>query len=416
MCWPAPPAVIVHCGQHPPVYPAPVTAWLPLDSLDLVDWHRLTHAYGVADDVPGALSALAAAPPADAARICDGLAASLDHQGVQRFEATLRTVPFLVGLLKDARPGRDHIANLLADLAVGDPNWFLHNGFHPDEATYDDACSRPRSVAEGPDGDRVRRAFPAIGQQPGTGHDMTPGGGLREIYDAVGAGTQVYLDALADEDALVRAAVAHLMAWLTPHAARLAPALAERLASDPAEPVRASAALALSHVAKFDAEVRARAADALTQAWHRGGGDLERRCLALALVRFEDASLGAPVRPALVSRLATGTPAVPAPDRFPWIRIDSDPFLFCTLFLGSPEPERPAVVEAACAGLPGVRDHHDATDLAVWLIRLCVPAPGEDAPLASLREAVLASVRATPAARHYTDVWDELGRRGARPA
>jgi hypothetical protein len=399
------------------VYPAPVTASLPLDSLDTVDWRRLVHAYGVADDVPAALTALAVAPPAEAARICDGLAASLDHQGVQRFEATLRAVPFLVGLLADpAVAGRDHVARLLADLAVGDPNWFLHNGFHPDEATYDDGCSRPRSLAEGPDGDRVRRAFPAIGQVPGTGHDMTPGGGLREIYEAVCAGADVYLGALANGDDDVRASVAHVLAWLTPLAARLAPALAERLASDPAEAVRASAALALSHVAKFDADVRARAADALTRAWHRdGGGELERRCVALALVRFEDASVSAPVRPSLASRLASRAPAVPPPDRFPWIRIDSDPFLFCTLFLGSPDEERTAVVEAACAGLPGVRDHHDATDLALWLIRLCVPAPGEDAAVAPMREVVLASVRAAEAAWHYTDVWDELGRRGVRP-
>jgi hypothetical protein len=399
------------------VYPAPVTAWLPLDSLDQVDWHRLTHAYGMADDVPSALSALAAAPPADAARICDSLAASLDHQGVQRFEATLRTVPFLVGLLRDATaPGRDHVADLLADLAVGDPNWFLHNGFHPDEATYDDGCSRPRSVAEGRDGDRVRRAFPTIGAEPGTGHDMTPGGGLREIYEAVGAGTGIYLDALNHGDDRVRAAVAHLLAWLTPQAAQLAPPLAARLAEDPAESVRASAALALSHVAKFDPVERRRAADALAQAWQRGGGDLERRCLALALVRFEEGSVSAPVRPSLRSRLASGAPAVPPPERFPWIRIDSDPFLFCTLLLGSPDEERPAVVEAACAGLPGVRDHHDAADLAVWLIRLCVPPPGDDGAPGPMRETVLASVRAAKAAWHYTDVADELRHRGANPA
>src|SRR5688572_22220233 len=109
---------------------------MPLDALDAVDWSSLGHAYGTAEQVPDALRALSTAAPATAAAICADLAASLDHQGVQRFEATLRAVPFLIGLLGDAAvPGRDHIARLLADFAVGDTNWFLHNGFHPDEAT-----------------------------------------------------------------------------------------------------------------------------------------------------------------------------------------------------------------------------------------------------------------------------------------
>jgi hypothetical protein len=386
---------------------------LPLDALDTVAWSDLTHAYGPADDIPSGLSALATAPADEARRICDGLAASLDHQGVQRFESTLRAVPFLVGLLADAGvPGREHVARLLADLAVGDTNWFLHNGFHPDHATFDDGCSRPRAVAEGPDGEVVRRAFPTIGAEPGTGHDMTPGHGLREIYEAVADGTDVYLDVLAHGDDHVRAAVAYLTAWLTPRAETLAGPLTRALDADPAPAVRASAALGLSHVAKFDPDARSAAATSLRAAWDRVDGDLERRCVALALVRFEDEAISAPVRPALASWLAAGVAPVRPGERFPWVRVDSASFLFCTLYLGSPPSEHAAVTEAAARALPAVRDHHDAADLAVWLVRLCVPYDGGAAPLASLRDDALAAVRASPAARYYTDVDDELKARG----
>jgi hypothetical protein len=394
------------------MYRAGVPASLPLDALDTVDWPSLTHAYGTAEQVPEALRALAVADAASAAAICADLAASLDHQGVQRFEATLRAVPFLVGLVGDATvPGRDHIARLLADFAVGDTNWFLHNGFHPDEATFDDGCSRPGSVAEGQIGDTVRRAFPSIGVEPGTGHDMTPGGGLREIYEAVRDGVPVYLDALRTADDDTRAAVAYLLAWLTPSAGDLVGPLALVLESDPVPRVRASAALGLSHASKFEPDSRAYAATALHAAWQRGGTDLERRCVALALVRFEDAQISEPVRAPLADWLAAGVPAVLPADRFPWIRIDSAPFLFCTLFLGSPEDERANAVRAACAGLPAVADHHDAADLAVWLVRLCVPFPDSGAPHEDLREVALAAIEAAPRSRYYADVGDALAAR-----
>ncbi len=59
-----------------------------------------------------------------------------------------------------------------------------------------------------------------------------------------------------------------------------------------------------------------------------------------------------------------------------------------------------------------VADRHDAADLAVWLIRLCVPYPGGEAPHEDLRELALAAIRAASAARYYADVDDELAARG----
>ena len=218
------------------------------------------------------------------------------------------------------------------------------------------------------------------------------------------AGESTYLEALRDGDEHTRAAVAYLLAWLTPSAGNLVEPLNAVLVADPEPAVRASAALGLSHAVKFDQESRAFAATALRAAWERGGSELERRCVALALIRFEDDAIGGPVRAPLAAWLAEGVPAVRPGDRFPWIRIDSPPFVFCTLYLGTPDDQRGEAIRAACAGLPAVRDANDAADLAVWLIRLRPTYP-------DLQDAALAAIHGSPLAWHYTDVADALSAR-----
>ncbi|WP_026413253.1 HEAT repeat domain-containing protein [Actinomadura oligospora] len=75
-----------------------------LDGLDDVPWADLRHAYGAAEDVPGALRALAR-PGGDAEReeLLDHLVASIYHQGGAVYSAGAAAVPFLVELA--ATPG-----------------------------------------------------------------------------------------------------------------------------------------------------------------------------------------------------------------------------------------------------------------------------------------------------------------------
>ena len=376
----------------------------PLSELDQIDWASLDHAYGNAADVPEMLRALVSASADERARARDGLWAALDHQGVQRFESTLRAVPFLIALVADeATPERSEIVRLLAEIAVGDTCWFMHDGFHPEKQTAPDHCSRPQSMATTGGGGIISRGFPDIGE----GHDMTPGHGLYEIYQAVAEGLPLYLAALDRGDEALRCAVPFVTAFLTERAAEAAPRLT-RLLEDRSPLVRASAALGLSHVSKFDPEARAAALATLQQMWIQDLGELVRRAVALALVRFEQPDDTVEVRQYLREQLSAGLPAVLPHGRFPWFRMDSPPFVFCTTFIGTAAEEREPVTEAGCDALGHVSDPDDAADLAGWLLQVGVN-PDEMNPLS---HRVLKSVAGSQAAWHYTDIPARLDRLG----
>jgi hypothetical protein len=380
---------------------------LPLSRLDELDWASLEHAYGDASDVPAMLRAIAAGDEDDEA--LNQLLYSLDHQGVQRFEATLRAVPFLIGLVADpATPRRGGVARLLAEFAVGDTAWFLHDGFHPERQVRPDDCARAQAstVMEG-DGFAVR-GFPTIGE----GHDMTRGHGLLEIYEAIAEGVPIYAAALDEAGAPhdLRQSIPFLCAFLTIRARDAAPALIARIERDASPAVRASAMLGLSHVVKFEPELRRAALSLLLARWGEARTPVERRCLALALSRFEQPAETGAARAELRDVLAHGVPAVLPDEDFPWQRIDSPPFLFCEAFLGGAQGDRAETLAAGVACLPQVADPDDAADLAVWLARLALPAA--DAPLADAARTAARALAAHDPAWHYTDLSRVLDEKG----
>jgi hypothetical protein len=378
---------------------------LPLSRLGEIDWAELEHAYGDASDVPDALRAIATGDD----EALNGMLYALDHQGVQRFEATLRAVPFLIGLVGDrATPRRGGVARLLAEFAVGDTAWFLHDGFHPERQVHPDDCARAQasSVVEGED--FAIRGFPNIGD----GHDMTRGQGLIEIYEAIAAGMPIYTAALDEPGAPddLRASIPFLCAFLTVRARDAAPALTALVERDPSPAVRGSAMLGLSHVVKFEPELRRAALSVLLARWHGAEDGVERRCLALALSRFEEPGETAAARAYLCEVLAAGVPVTLPDEDFPWQRIDSPPFVFCEAFLGGATADRAPVLAAGVACLPHVPDPDDAADLAVWLVRLALPAFG--APLADAARAAVRALAAHDPAWHYTDLANALGEKG----
>jgi hypothetical protein len=375
-----------------------------LETLDQVDWSGLHHCYGSAADVPEMLRACLDPDPQVRFAARDGMHAALDHQGVQRFESTYRAVPFLIELLGNPdTPDRAQLARLLAELAVGDTCWFLHDGVHRERQTRIDDCARANHVATIRSRDFSTRAFPRLAHDE---LDLSPGSGLLVIYDAVAAGLPVYLGALDGADDDLRAAIPFLCGFLTgdSEAADSAGPLTALL-DDRVERVRASAALGLSHACKFVPSRREAAFAALSARWDRPLGALERRCLALALVRFEDPPRTAAARAHLRDELARGLPAVAPPNApgaaWPWFRIDSMPFVFCTTYLGTAEDARGELAAPACAGLRTLAHEHDAADLALWMVKLW-----------SDDRDVLAAIAATPAAWVFTDVSNELYERG----
>ena len=382
----------------------------PLSELGAVAWAELEHSHGPAAEVPEMLQALLSedADTRDGAR--QALHACLDHQGIQRFDATLHAIPFLVGLLGDPDvPERGEIARLLAELAVGDTCWFLYDGFHPDQQTACDGTARPQACAEVRAGSFATRSF----SEPDDGRlDMAAGSLARAIYDAVAAGVPIYVAALADGDDELRAALPFLLGFLTSEAARSSGPL-HWLLDDPVETVRASAMLGLSHAVRFNAPLRDEAFATLTDRWGREIGDLERRCLALALVRV--AHRAAPAVAHLIGCLREGVLGVLPDDRFPWFRIDSAPFLYACAWRSSAAADRPLLVQPARECLRRLEDAHDAADLAVWIARHHLREahrPLDPTRLDPEQRATLAALAASPAAWRYTDLGLALENRG----
>ena len=384
----------------------------PLSELGTVDWAELEHSHGAATDVPDMLQALLSEDPdtRDGAR--HALHASLDHHGVHRSEATLRAVPFLVGLVADPEvPERGAIVRLLAELAVGDTCWFLHDGFHPDQQVASDGTARPQACAEEQSGSFATRGFPELDDGM---LDLSAGSPARAIYHAVAAGTLVFVAALADGDEELRSALPFLLAFLTSES-HLSVGPLHWLLDDPAETVRASAMLGLSHAARFNRALRDDAFAALVGRWTRELGDLERRCLALAVIRHGKPQRAAPALAYLRDCLRQGVPGVLPDDRFPWFRIDSAPYLYATTWRGSAESDRPALASPACECLRRLEDPHDAADLAVWIARHHLyesHRPLDPRRLPPGQRAILAALAASAPAWRYTDLGNLLEARG----
>src|SRR5258706_11829630 len=92
-----------------------------LEGLDDINWQRLTHAYGPANDVPELIRNLTSPAPDIREQALEGLRSTIWHQ-VTIYEATAYAVPFLIELLENQTIHcRDEILIDLAHLAHGSP-------------------------------------------------------------------------------------------------------------------------------------------------------------------------------------------------------------------------------------------------------------------------------------------------------
>ncbi|GAB4206023.1 MAG: hypothetical protein OHK0022_32660 [Roseiflexaceae bacterium] len=89
-----------------------------LDDLQAVDWGRLSHAYGPADDVPALLCGLLIREAEPREDVFATLFSTIWHQGTV-YGASVHAVPFLLRLLADPRtPDRIGVLHLLSTLAA----------------------------------------------------------------------------------------------------------------------------------------------------------------------------------------------------------------------------------------------------------------------------------------------------------
>ncbi|MCO8274715.1 hypothetical protein M1L60_29375 [Actinoplanes sp. TRM 88003] len=98
----------------------------------MVEWARLRHAYGSAEDVPGLLASLRAADEAERHEAFGELYNSITHQG-NRYSASAAAVPSLLELIADpSTPDREFLLVLLGRIAVGLDEAWLPGGVRTD--------------------------------------------------------------------------------------------------------------------------------------------------------------------------------------------------------------------------------------------------------------------------------------------
>ncbi|MFI9642709.1 hypothetical protein ACIG87_22055 [Micromonospora sp. NPDC051925] len=200
-----------------------------LNGIDEIDWSRLSHAYGPADDVPAQLRALASADPAVRGRALHDLYGNIFHQGT-RYEATAYAVPFLLELLADpVTPEPSEVLALLVALAVGyDESWL------PDNLP----VAELRRVAAGgaallaaaphpgdPEFDDNEGDYVYVGSLSTADQERLYAHIELTAYDAVRAGVPLFRELSTRPDPALRVDAAHALAWFPEDAAGSVPAL-----------------------------------------------------------------------------------------------------------------------------------------------------------------------------------------------
>jgi hypothetical protein len=127
------------------------------ENLGSVEWAKLCHSHGTAEEVPARLAALVGPSDEDRAKALDYFWSYMLHQGT-RYEASPFTVPFLFEALEDAEfPLQQQLIDLLLGLAVGYGESFLPEGY--------DLEKEEQRIEEGSweglfgDGDDARSAY-----------------------------------------------------------------------------------------------------------------------------------------------------------------------------------------------------------------------------------------------------------------
>lgn len=232
-----------------------------LETLDSIEWAKLTHAAGSAADVPDMIRQLLSNKASVRERALDerGLWGTLCHQD-SVYEATAPAVPFLLELVR--APGvrdRGKILDLLADFAQG--------GY---EDVDDEEAKLLRAAATLAPQEREQRARMI---------DWT-----RQTHAAVRAGRDIYLSLLADRVRRVRqAALGVLEAACRTEGEVVVPVICARVSQERDRVQRAALVLALSRFVPVTRETRT----FLTQTHTHEPDALARLAAAIALAEVD---------------------------------------------------------------------------------------------------------------------------------
>ncbi len=110
-----------------------------LEDLSTIEWVRLHHAYGPADDVPDQLRVLASTDSDARKEALEELESNIWHQNTI-YEATPYALPFLIELVKNQVPDSHSLLALIAEIVRG--------GFYLDVDVEDERNGTPEHLAK----------------------------------------------------------------------------------------------------------------------------------------------------------------------------------------------------------------------------------------------------------------------------
>ncbi|WP_394617423.1 hypothetical protein JNUCC0626_48880 [Lentzea sp. JNUCC 0626] len=219
-----------------------------LTGLDQVDWARLSHAYGPADDVPAQLRDLVSPDEAVRRKALSGMYANLYHQGTI-YEATAAAVPFVLQALTDpVCDEQPQLLDLLSGIVTGHDSMWLPAGIpvarHRAQAVGGDAllAAAPHPGDEDYDEDEADLAY--VEDLDEEDQNRLYAHIWVRVYDAVRAGVPLFRDLLTWEPP-VACMAAYTLAWFPEDAAESLPALAKVTGGDEEGVVAATASVAM---------------------------------------------------------------------------------------------------------------------------------------------------------------------------
>ncbi len=193
-----------------------------LEGLDQVDWKRLSHAYGSAEDVPDLLRALMSPDSAVREAAIGELHGNIYHQGTV-YEATAYAAPFLLELLEAPEvAGKAELLFLVHSIATGSSYLAVHGEM--------DHYRKERHTAAFQEQFRQEQGWASAARH------------------AVWDGIPTYLRLLETPEIATRSMAAYLLAACEEHAETIVPILRKRIPKEQEQYPRASQLLALGQL------------------------------------------------------------------------------------------------------------------------------------------------------------------------
>ena len=262
-----------------------------LERLSSIDWSKLSHAYGRAEDVPQLVRDLASLDEEVHGLALRKLYTNIYHQGTV-YQASAYTAPFLIELVQcEEVPERDRIILLLACLAEGNAYHRQHMQYYSDERKHDPAFQRE------------------LGEQVFW---------VDRTHEAVKNGMPTYLRLLEHQSVQIRMSIIHLLSAFKREASQLLPVLLVRLQQESDQRVRACILYGAGVLIKHRVEKHSNVFQLLVHSLADEETELVRLAAAMSLVQTERQDIPSRVFDLLLETIVHPEMVAEVYEELPW--------------------------------------------------------------------------------------------------